>query len=278
VWALKNANFCLLAAGHTPSLCKCACTRTVRRGVPVTVTSPAPQPKSLSHRTLSGLTSRAALPSPGMRGTPFIRPAGRPVAVAFHPSYYTRPPPPTPPTRTTRICAGAATAHPRAEPHPDDDMFTPTGYPSPPPHSNRHGPQHTQPALRPHRATPSQPPADAPTPLKRSMLTRFGGPRPRSRNPHTGYPGGRRSFLNIVAHNPTRWIGIHVFLWRSHRSTNIVSRLVYPEYDLHTHVRIQGEFQVDALGVIIICRGCFECSCSKKKTCTHRYNRITLVS
>jgi len=40
----------------------------------------------------------------------------------------------------------------------------------------------------------------------------------------------------------------------------------------------RGYVEVDALGVITISRGCFECSFSKKKTCTHRYNRIILVS
>jgi len=38
------------------------------------------------------------------------------------------------------------------------------------------------------------------------------------------------------------------------------------------------KIEVDALGVVTISRGCFECSCSKKKTCTHWYNRITFVS
>ena len=45
--------------------------------------------------------------------------------------------------------------------------------------------------------------------------------------------------------------------------------------------QVQGcktKFEVDALGVITISRGCFECSCSKKKTCTHRFDHITLVS
>jgi len=50
-------------------------------------------------------------------------------------------------------------------------------------HSSRHGPQHTQHTAS-TAATPHYPqgrrqtPADAPTPLKRSMLTPFGGPRP----------------------------------------------------------------------------------------------------
>jgi len=53
-----------------------------------------------------------------------------------------------------------------------------------PPHSSRYGPQHTQhtasTAATPHFPQGrSQTPADAPTPLKRSMLTPFGGPRPR---------------------------------------------------------------------------------------------------
>ena len=51
-------------------------------------------------------------------------------------------------------------------------------------HSSRHGPQHTQHTAS-TAATPHYPqgrgqtPADAPTPLKQSMLTPFGGPRPR---------------------------------------------------------------------------------------------------
>jgi len=55
---------------------------------------------------------------------------------------------------------------------------------TPPPHSSRYGPQHTQHTAS-TAATPHYPqgrrqtPADAPTPLKRSMLTSFGGPRPR---------------------------------------------------------------------------------------------------
>ena len=55
---------------------------------------------------------------------------------------------------------------------------------TPPPHSSRYGPQHTQHTAS-TAATPHYPqdrrqtPADAPTPLKRSMLTPFGGPRPR---------------------------------------------------------------------------------------------------
>jgi len=54
---------------------------------------------------------------------------------------------------------------------------------TPPPHSSRYGPQHTQHTAS-TAATPHYPqgrrqnPADAPTPLKRSMLTPFGGPRP----------------------------------------------------------------------------------------------------
>jgi len=57
----------------------------------------------------------------------------------------------------------------------------PQGTPSP--HSSRHDPQHTQHTAS-TAATPHCPqgrrqtPADAPTPLKRSMLTPFGGPRP----------------------------------------------------------------------------------------------------
>jgi len=63
-------------------------------------------------------------------------------------------------------------------------MLTPTGYPLPPQHSSRHSPQHTQHTAS-TAATPRYPqgrtqtPADAPTPLKRSMITSFGGPRPR---------------------------------------------------------------------------------------------------
>ena len=55
---------------------------------------------------------------------------------------------------------------------------------TPPTHSSRYGPQHTQHTAS-TAATPHYPqgrrqtPADAPTPLKRSMLTPFGGPRPR---------------------------------------------------------------------------------------------------
>jgi len=37
------------------------------------------------------------------------------------------------------------------------------------------------------------------------------------------------------------------------------------------------KFEVDALGVITISRGCFKRSCSKKETCTYWYNRKTLV-
>ena len=54
---------------------------------------------------------------------------------------------------------------------------------TPPPHSSRYGPQHTQHTAS-TAATPHYPQgrrqtlADAPTPLKRSMLTPFGGPRP----------------------------------------------------------------------------------------------------
>jgi len=57
-------------------------------------------------------------------------------------------------------------------------MLTPTGCP-PPQHSSRHGPQHTQHTAS-TAATPHYPqgrrqtPADAPTPLKRSMLTPLG--------------------------------------------------------------------------------------------------------
>ena len=55
---------------------------------------------------------------------------------------------------------------------------------TPPTHSSRYGPQHTQHTAS-TAATPHYPqgrrqtPADAPTSLKRSMLTPFGGPRPR---------------------------------------------------------------------------------------------------
>jgi len=55
---------------------------------------------------------------------------------------------------------------------------------TPPPHSSRYGPQHTQHTAS-TAATPHYPqgrrqtPADAPTPLKRSMLTPFLRPRPR---------------------------------------------------------------------------------------------------
>jgi len=65
----------------------------------------------------------------------------------------------------------------------DDGMLTLTGYPPPPQHSSRHGPQHTQHTAS-TAATPRYPqgrrqtPTDAPTPLKRSWLTPFGGPRP----------------------------------------------------------------------------------------------------
>jgi len=55
-----------------------------------------------------------------------------------------------------------------------------------PPHSSRYGPQRAHTAHSQHcghTALPpgqkTNPPADAPTPLKRSMLTPFGGPRPR---------------------------------------------------------------------------------------------------
>ena len=39
-----------------------------------------------------------------------------------------------------------------------------------------------------------------------------------------------------------------------------------------------SKIEVAALGSIAISRGCFECSGSKKKTCTHRYSHITLAS
>jgi len=38
------------------------------------------------------------------------------------------------------------------------------------------------------------------------------------------------------------------------------------------------KIEVDAFGDITISRGCFECSCSKKKTYTHQYKRITFNS
>ena len=39
------------------------------------------------------------------------------------------------------------------------------------------------------------------------------------------------SYAVCAAHN-----SIHVFLWRSHRNTNTVFRLVYPAYDMNTYV------------------------------------------
>jgi len=85
-------------------------------------------------------------------------------------------------------CTRSHTFHPPLRPSVcaaavDDDMLTPTGYP-PPQHSSRHGTQHTQHTAS-TAATPRYPqgrrqtPADAPTPLKRSMLTPFGGTRHR---------------------------------------------------------------------------------------------------
>jgi len=62
--------------------------------------------------------------------------------------------------------------------------LSPPTPPPPPQHSSRHGPQHTQRTTN-TAATPRYPqgrrqtPADAPTPLNRSMLTPFGGPRPK---------------------------------------------------------------------------------------------------
>jgi len=64
---------------------------------------------------------------------------------------------------------------------------------TPPPHSSRYGPQHTQHTAS-TAATPHYPqgrrqtPADAPTPLKRSMLAPFGGPRPRFVGPYKILP------------------------------------------------------------------------------------------
>jgi len=59
----------------------------------------------------------------------------------------------------------------------------PQGTPSPNTAADTaHSAHSTQPALRPHRATPrveDKTPANAPAPLNRSMLALFGGPRPR---------------------------------------------------------------------------------------------------
>ena len=75
---------------------------------------------------------------------------------------------------------------------------------TPPPHSSRYGPQHIQHTAS-TAATPRylqgrrQPPADVPTPLKRSMLTSFGGPRPRVGARHSG--ATTRDYLGYSSNN-----------------------------------------------------------------------------
>jgi len=134
----------------------------------------------------------------------------------------------------------------------DNDMLTPTVYPPPPPHSSRHGPQHTQHTAS-TAATPwcpqgrRQTPADAPTPTQTVYDVDMPSPSD-LRLMHTNQcnlpeSGGhfRATQGGVGAHDPGRGIRgaktkIHVFY----------SRLsLFCEYIALEHVRIHIIYRVN---------------------------------
>jgi len=141
-----------------------------------------------------------------------------------------QPPPPGPPVLGGR---------------PRDNIFTPPP-PPPPQHRSRHGPQDTH-----HKASTAATPrypqgrrqtrTDAPTPLKRSMLTPFGGPRPR--------------FGTKVLPLPTTNVYTYTDRSTTHRRSIGGSRLFLPLSTTNVYTYCGG-CSFGGLGFVLVVRVC----------------------